>query len=328
MVRFALIALAGLVLAACSGAKIDANDPWKDLYPWDETRKDIQTTENGVKYVVIRKGEGTSAHPGPMDEVTVNYAGRLATDGKEFDSSYGRGEPATFPLSRVIPGWTEGLQEMQVGDEFMFYIPAEMGYGAEGAGEGEIPPNSDLMFRVELLDIIPPTKPDEEAWTKMTPWNSDAEGVVGLKDGIEYVVLESGEASEPMPKAGDLTLVHFEGRLDDGTVVGSSMQPQFPGAPAQPAVFPVDDLLPGWAAVMKAMHKGDRWLVRFPPSQLYGDDGYGDVPPNSAMTFEIVLKDVLTPPPQMQRMQEPAGETAEAPADGEAAAVAEAPAAD
>ncbi|MCB0277987.1 MAG: FKBP-type peptidyl-prolyl cis-trans isomerase, partial [Calditrichaeota bacterium] len=89
--------------------------------------------------------------PGASDNVTVHYKG-TTIDGVEFDSSYKRGEPATFPLNRVIPGWTEGVQLMTVGSKFKFFIPANLAYGARGAGD-VIKPNSTLIFEVELQKI-------------------------------------------------------------------------------------------------------------------------------------------------------------------------------
>lgn len=107
------------------------------------------TTASGLKYMVLRKGDGKS--PSATDEVTVNYSGQLL-DGTVFDSSYDRGEPATFPLNRVIPGWTEGLQLMKENGKTVFYIPSGLAYGEQGA-PGAIPPNSDLIFTVELIKV-------------------------------------------------------------------------------------------------------------------------------------------------------------------------------
>src|SRR5207247_6779026 len=92
----------------------------------------------------------TGGQPNRTGTVTVNYRGTLI-DGTEFDSSYKRGQPATFPLNAVIKGWTEGLQLMKVGSKYQFFIPASLGYGERGAG-GDIGPNSTLIFEVELLD--------------------------------------------------------------------------------------------------------------------------------------------------------------------------------
>lgn len=107
------------------------------------------TTASGLKYVVMKEGDGKS--PTATDNVTVHYTGRL-TDGTIFDSSVERGVPATFPLNRVIPGWTEGLQLMKEGGVTVFYIPSPLAYGEQGA-PGAIPPNSDLIFEVELIQV-------------------------------------------------------------------------------------------------------------------------------------------------------------------------------
>lgn len=112
-------------------------------------RDEIVTTESGLQYEVVEEGDGPS--PGPDDQVTVHYRGTLV-DGTEFDSSYERGEPATFGVTQVIPGFSEGLQLMSVGSTYKFYIPSELGYGPQGSGQ-VIGPNATLIFEVELLGI-------------------------------------------------------------------------------------------------------------------------------------------------------------------------------
>lgn len=104
---------------------------------------------SGLQYEVLRTAEGPK--PLATDEVTVHYKGTL-TNGAPFDSSYDRGQPATFALNQVIPGWTEGLQQMPVGSKYRFFIPYNLGYGERGAGK-DIPPYSTLIFEVELLKI-------------------------------------------------------------------------------------------------------------------------------------------------------------------------------
>lgn len=118
------------------------------------TKEGVQTTESGLQFKVVTAGEG--AKPTTEDSVTVHYKGTLI-DGKEFDSSYARGEPVTFPVTGVIPGWTEALQLMSKGAKYELYIPAELAYGA--GGTGPIGPNSALVFEVELLDIVKPAAP-------------------------------------------------------------------------------------------------------------------------------------------------------------------------
>lgn len=109
----------------------------------------VTTTDSGLQYRVLT--EGTGYKPGPTDKVTVHYAGKLI-DGKEFDSSYKRGQPIDFPLNAVIAGWSEGVQLMQEGAKYEFVIPSELGYGAAGAG-GVIPGNATLIFEVELIKV-------------------------------------------------------------------------------------------------------------------------------------------------------------------------------
>ena len=113
----------------------------------------VKTTPSGLQYQVITEGKGVK--PKPTDVVRVNYKGSLL-DGKTFDSSYDRGEPATFPLNQVVPGWQEGIAMMPVGSKYKFWIPAKLGYGDKGTPGGPIPPNAMLVFEVELLDIVKP----------------------------------------------------------------------------------------------------------------------------------------------------------------------------
>ena len=116
----------------------------------NKTKSGIQVTESGLQYEVIH--EGTGIKPVASDTVKVHYEGRLI-DGTVFDSSRERGEPVEFPLDGVIPGWSEGLQLMNVGSSYKLYVPDDLGYGEWGAGD-IIPPYSALIFEVELLEIL------------------------------------------------------------------------------------------------------------------------------------------------------------------------------
>lgn len=111
----------------------------------------VETTASGLQVQILEPGEGPT--PKVDDRVVVQYEGSLP-DGTVFDSSYARGQPAMFTVGDLIPGWQEGLQLMRMGGKARFVIPSELAYGAQGAG-GVIPPNSALVFQVELLGILP-----------------------------------------------------------------------------------------------------------------------------------------------------------------------------
>ena len=114
----------------------------------NRTKEGVQITDSGLQYKVLEMGDGE--RPAATDKVTVHYRGTLL-NGEEFDSSYARGEPVSFALNQVIPGWTEGVQLMPVGSKFMFYIPPNLAYGPSGGGP--IGPNATLIFEVELMGI-------------------------------------------------------------------------------------------------------------------------------------------------------------------------------
>ena len=115
----------------------------------NKKKKGVKTTESGLQYKVLKSGNGET--PKATDTVVTHYRGTLI-DGKVFDSSYKRGQPATFPVNGVIKGWTEALQKMKVGDKWQLFIPAELAYGPQGAGN-MIGPNAVLIFEIELLEI-------------------------------------------------------------------------------------------------------------------------------------------------------------------------------
>lgn len=116
----------------------------------NKKNENVKVTASGLQYVVDK--EGTGEQPTATDEVTIHYTGKLL-DGTVFDSSVSRGEPATFPLNRVIPGWTEGVQLMKEGAKYTFFIPSDLAYGPQGVPNA-IPPHSTLIFDVELIKVV------------------------------------------------------------------------------------------------------------------------------------------------------------------------------
>lgn len=122
----------------------------KSFLAENKKKEDVVTTESGLQYVVLKEGSGPTAKA--SDVVKVNYKGTLL-NGTEFDNSYKRGQPVEFPVGGVIKGWTEALQLMNVGSQYRLFIPSALAYGERGAGK-TIPPNSALIFDVELLEIV------------------------------------------------------------------------------------------------------------------------------------------------------------------------------
>jgi FKBP-type peptidyl-prolyl cis-trans isomerase len=154
ILRFLTVAAASLCLLGCNKATPTTGDNNASTNAPSATAtttnsNQMITTPSGLKYLVLKHGTGTVS-PKATDTVKVHYEGKLL-DGTVFDSSIARGQPISFALNQVIPGWTEGLQLMKVGDKFKFEIPPNLAYGANSPSP--IPPNSTLIFEVELLGI-------------------------------------------------------------------------------------------------------------------------------------------------------------------------------
>jgi FKBP-type peptidyl-prolyl cis-trans isomerase len=156
-IRFTTFVAAASIAVALAGCSQSGEEPGEGTATETESSEapaaveanKIVTTDSGLKYEVLESGEGAS--PKETDRVTVHYRGTLE-DGTEFDSSHKRGQPAQFPVNRVIAGWTEALQMMKEGDKWQLTIPPDLGYGSRGAG-GAIPPNATLIFEVELIKV-------------------------------------------------------------------------------------------------------------------------------------------------------------------------------
>jgi len=148
--------LAALVTASCGGDAGESDPSSADASPEDAVdgtsseEPAMMTTASGLRYEVLREGEGAS--PTRDQQVYVHYRGTFP-DGTQFDSSYDRGEPAEFAVARVVPGFAEALMLMKPGGHLKAYIPSDLGYGDQGSTGGAIPPNQDLVFEIELLEI-------------------------------------------------------------------------------------------------------------------------------------------------------------------------------
>ncbi|MEM8617234.1 MAG: FKBP-type peptidyl-prolyl cis-trans isomerase [Pseudomonadota bacterium] len=270
---------------------VSIDGPLADLIPWNSEAEGVQTTQSGLQYVVLSKGEDGGKTPGPRDRVTVMYEGRL-TDGTVFDSAYERGSTSSFGVNQVIAGWTEGLQLMSEGDEFAFYIPSDIAYGDNPRPGGLIKPGDDLIFRVELKEVQEAPKPratDDEAWSTYTPWSSDNPDVIKTESGLEYVVLATGDPEGTPPLADQMAVVYYEGRFaETGEVFDSGFQR------GQAMFFQPNQVIPGWREALMLMRPGDRWLLHIPSDLAYGPSGHpAGIPPNADLNFEVELMDVV-----------------------------------
>ncbi len=209
---------------------------------------DATTTDTGLAYKVIQKGTGTE-HPGSKDIVTVHYSG-WTTDGKMFDSSVSRGQPATFPLNRVIPGWTEGLQLMTVGEKTRIWIPEPLAYqGRPGRPAGM------LVFDVELLSIAKaPSAPADVA--------APPEDAARTASGLAYKVIQKGTGAEH-PKATSKVTVHYSGWTTDGKMFDSSV------TKGKPATFPLNQVIPGWTEGLQLLTVGEKARLWIPEALAY-----------------------------------------------------------
>lgn len=230
------------------------------------------TTESGLKYEVIKMGNGNK--PVATDKVEVHYHGTLL-DGTVFDSSVDRGQTITFGLNQVIKGWTEGLQLMPIGSKFKFTIPPELGYGNRDMGS--IPPNSTLIFEVELFDIKKPFIDSD--------FSIPAEEIV-LESGLKYLEHVTGDGE--LTSKGNTVIVHYSGFLSDGRKFDSSHDR---GRPFN-FILGENRVIKGWEEGLLNMKKGAKRTLIIPPELGYGPKGAGGViPPNATLVFEVELVD-------------------------------------
>lgn len=265
---------AGLALAfttACRAEQIVPEVP-ADVSAVPE---DAVTTESGLAYKVLTEGTG-SEKPDASDRVTVHYSG-WTTDGEMFDSSVQRGQPATFPLNRVIRGWTEGLQMMAQGEKRRFWIPANLAYG-DNPPPGA--PAGTLVFDVELLEVHatpkPPEVPEDVA---AVPENAEV-----TDSGLASRVLREG-TGDVKPTAASTVNVHYSGWTTDGRMFDSSV------ARGEPISFPLTGVIAGWTEGVQLMVEGEKRRFWIPANLAYGENPGGGRP-GGMLVFDIELLDI------------------------------------
>lgn len=234
---------------------------------------DAKKTKGGVSYRVLSKGTGTQ-HPDPWDQVEVHYSG-WTSDGKMFDSSISRGKPAKFPLNRVVPGWTEGIPTMVVGEKTRFWIPEELAY------KGKPGPQGTLVFDVELLTIEdqpePPPPPEVPADVAEAPKDATK-----TDSGLAYKVLSKGKGTEKPTKESTVT-VNYSGWTTDGKMFDSSI------TRGKPATFPLGRVIKGWTEGLQLMVVGEKTRFWIPKDLAYGDQ---PGKPAGMLVFDVELIEI------------------------------------
>ena len=267
------------LILSISGFQLTSIASEKDTYDMLDTPKDVnsvpsdaEVTASGLASRVLTAGTGTES-PVAADTVTVHYSG-WTTDGNLFDSSVERGEPTSFPLNRVIKGWTEGLQLMVLGEKRRFWIPADLAYG-ENPGGGR--PGGLLVFDVELLGIEkapePPKVPEDVA--------AIPESAEVRDSGLASRKLSDGTGSTHPTKA-DMVTVHYSGWTTDGEMFDSSLMR---GAPA---TFGLGQVIPGWTEGLQLMVEGEKRRFWIPAKLAYGENPQGGAPAGT-LVFDVEL---------------------------------------
>jgi peptidylprolyl isomerase len=270
-----VLALLALSLAACGP---DVEERPGSTGEGLDVEEGPVTTESGLQYTQLEPGDGPAPEPG--DVVTINYRASLE-DGTELDNTYDTGEPASFALGKgmVIAGWDEGIALMHVGEKAELTIPPALAFGEnEGAG-GLVPPNSTLIFEVELVAI--------QEGAPEAPTTVEEGDYVTTESGLQVYDFVEGDGATP--ETGQTVTVHYTGWLEDGTKFDSSLDR------GQPFTFSigVGQVIAGWDEGVATMQVGGKRQLRIPPELGYGEQGAGAViPPNATLIFEVELLDV------------------------------------
>jgi peptidylprolyl isomerase len=236
---------------------------------------DYVETESGLRYAILQEGAGDTPEVG--GSALVNFKGWLE-DGTLFADSYQAGQPLEFRLGaeEIIAAWDEAVLDMQAGEIRQIVVPPELGLGDQGSGP--IPPNSTLIFEMELVSFEPPPPPPTEV---------DEESFIETESGLRYAILEEGDG--PLPEAGQVVSVHYTGWLTNSIQFDSSYDR------GQPIQLPIGQgqVIQGWDEALQLLPVGTTAQVIIPGELAYGETGRPGIPPNSTLIFEMEILEIV-----------------------------------
>lgn len=266
---------AGIPANATIAMEIELLDVQAPPTPEALSDSDYETTDSGLKIAVLTEGTGEEAAE-LGDTVTVDFTIWVADGERFFTGSGTSGQPFTFPIGSgaVFPGWDEGVTGMVAGESRQLLIPADIALGEQGFGE-IVPPNSDLLMQVELLDVVKPQKATVV----------DESDFVVTDSGLKYYDIVEGTGATP--QAGQTVIMNYTGWLEDGTQFESSV-----GREPLPFALGTGAVIPGWDEGIATMKVGGVRQLVIPADLAYGASGSGPIPPGATLIFEVELLDI------------------------------------
>ncbi len=244
--------------------------------PFDVTKKDTTKLPSGVKYITIAKGKGVAVKDG--DILTVHYSAFLP-DGKMFDSSVERGEPIKYSMGKGLKGLDEGIMQMLKGGKARIVVPYMLAFGEQGR-QGVVPPKTDVIFDVELIDVK--QKP------VIVPYDTKGKDTVTTPSGLKYIYITKNEAGAHA-MAGKSVKVHYSGYLLDGKMFDSSIERDQP----LPFQLGAGSVIKGWDEGISLMRVGEKMRLIIPSDLGYGDAGMPPViPAKATLVFDVELIEV------------------------------------
>jgi peptidylprolyl isomerase len=239
---------------------------------------DTITTKSGLRYIITKKNP-KGVKPQKGNQIQAHYTGSLV-NGKIFDSSRKRGQPLPFTIGagQVIAGWDEGFSYLREGEQAILIIPPSIGYGARDMGD--IPPNSTLIFDVELVKVVQPMN--------YTKYSGAGKDTITTKSGLKYIVIDKGNTNFKARK-GQMAQLFYAGYFTNGKMFDGNF------SSGQPFSIQVENppVIEGWKEMILLMNKGMKVRVIIPPHLAYGPNGYPNViPPNSTLVFDMFLENL------------------------------------